>query len=113
MPFNMGGAAMTIVAVDQVPATSAVSDRKSFPDEVEYLTGFVETARLLGLRLAGYEAWAAGICALVAVGCLVGVTWLAITFIAPALVAPALDTHALVPTGCGSSASSSLAARKK
>jgi hypothetical protein len=106
MPFNMGGAAMTIVAVDQVPATSAVSDRKSFPDEVEYLTGFVETARLLGLRLAGYEAWAAGICALVAVGCLVGVTWLAITFIAPALVAPALDTHALhalVPTGCGSS----------
>lgn len=92
---------MTIVAVDQVPAASAEPDRNRFRDEVEYLTGFIETARLLGLRLAGYRAWAAGICALVAVGCLVGVTWLAITFIAPALVAPPFD--AVVPTGCGSS----------
>jgi hypothetical protein len=89
---------MTIVAVDQVPATKAMP-------EVEYLTGFIEAVRLLGLRLAGYEAWAAGVCALVAVGCLVGVTWLAVTFIAPALVTPALDAaaiHTLVPAGCGS-----------
>lgn len=97
---------MTIVAVDQMPATSAELDLKSFPDELEYRTGFIETARLLGQRLAGYEAWAAGISALVAVGCLVGVTWLAVTFIAPALVDPALAApalHGLVPTGCGSS----------
>jgi hypothetical protein len=106
MPFNMGGAAMTIVAINQMPATSVEPDRTSFPDEPGYLTGFIEAVRLLGLRLAGYEAWAAGVCALAAVGCLVGVTWLAVAFIAPALVAPALDAaaiHALVPAGCGSS----------
>jgi hypothetical protein len=95
MMFNMGGAAMTIVPVDRLPATRVEADPKSFPDDLEYLTGFVETARLLGLRLAGYEAWAAGICALVAVGCLVGVTWVVV-----ALMAPAIEV--VVPTGCGS-----------
>jgi hypothetical protein len=45
-------------------------------------------------------------CALVAVGCLVGVTWVAITLVAPALVAPALVAPAVaafVPAGCQSS----------
>jgi hypothetical protein len=68
------------------------ADPKSLPDDWEYLTGFVETAKLLGLRLAGYEAWAAGICALVALG----VTLVAIWPIAPAI-------EVVVPTGCGSS----------
>lgn len=92
---------MTIVAVDRAPATGVEANPKDFPDDWEYLTGFIETARLLGLRLAGYEAWAAGICALVAVGCVIGVTWVAVKLIASVLVAPALE--AIVPTGCGSS----------
>ena len=87
---------MTIVAIDQGPAIGAKADPKSFADEPEYLTGFIETARLLGLRLAGYEAWAAGICALVAVACVAGVTWVVISLIAPTI-------EVVVPTGCGSS----------
>lgn len=74
---------MTIVAIGQVPATGAEADRAGFRDEPRYITGLIETARLVGLRVAGYEAWAAGICALVAAGCLVGMTWLATTLIAP------------------------------
>ena len=86
---------MTMVPVDRMPATGVETDPKSFPDDLEYLVGFIETARHLGLRLAGYRAWAAGICALVAVGCVVGVTRVVV-----ALMAPAIDV--IVPTGCGS-----------
>ena len=90
-------AAMTIFPVDRVPATGleTETDPTRFPDDLEYLIGFIETARLLGLRLPGYGAWAAGICALVAVGCIVGVTRVVV-----ALMAPAIDV--IVPTGCGS-----------
>jgi hypothetical protein len=96
MLFNMGGTAMTITMLDHAPATRVEADPKSIPDEPEYLTGFIETARLLGLRLAGYEAWAAGVCALVAVACVAGVTWAMVALIAPTI-------EVVVPTGCGSS----------
>ena len=86
---------MTIFPVDRVPAAGVEVDPQSFPDDREYLIGFIETARHLGLRLAGYGAWAAGICAFVAVGCIVGVTGVVV-----ALMAPAIDV--MVPTGCGS-----------
>lgn len=88
---------MTIFPVDRVPATGVETetDPKSFPDDLEYLIGFIETARHLGLRLAAYGAWAAGFCALVAVGCVVGVIRVVVV-----LMAPAIDV--IVPTGRGS-----------
>jgi hypothetical protein len=48
---------MTIVAVDRTPATGMGADPKSLRDDAEYLIiGFIEAARLVGLRLASYEA---------------------------------------------------------
>jgi hypothetical protein len=65
-------------------------------EPIEWATGFIETARIVGLRLAGFEAWAAGACALVAIGILVGLGELAFTLINPAM-------QAVMPVDCGSS----------
>ena len=87
---------MTMVVNDRTPATRPDAEANGFPDTPEQMTGFIESIRIAGLRLAGYEAWAAGVCALVAIGCLAGATRLAI-----ALIGPTLDV--VVPMHCGSS----------
>src|SRR5438552_709012 len=86
---------MTMISIDGAPA-SRRDDPSGFADEPEYMTGFIETVRSGALRLAGYEAWAAVICGLVAVACLVGLARLAFALINPAM-------EAVVPMNCGSS----------
>ena len=87
---------MTVIAIENAPATRRDTDASGIPDTPEYLTGFIETIRSGGLRLAGYEAWAAAVCGLVAVACLVGVARLAIALINPVI-------EAVVPMNCTSS----------
>jgi hypothetical protein len=87
---------MTMIAVERVPAVSSHSRMDDFPDAPEYMTGFIETVRSGGLRLAGYEAWAATVCGIIAVACLVGAARLAVALIDPVMAA-------VVPMNCGSS----------
>jgi hypothetical protein len=80
---------MTMVSIEDAPA-SRRDDASGFPDGPEYMTGFIETVRSGVLRLAGYEAWAAVACGLVAVACLVGLGRLAFALINPAMEAVVL-----------------------
>ena len=86
---------MTMIAIEKAPAVRSQSELCGFPDAPEYMTGFIETVRRGGLRLAGYEAWIAVACGLIAVACLVGVARLAV-----ALINPVMD--AVVPMNCAS-----------
>jgi hypothetical protein len=86
---------MTMIAIEDAPASRR--DASAVVDGPEYMTGFIATVRSGAERLAGYEAWAAVVCGLVAVACLIGVARLA-----PVLISPMIS--AVVPTNCGSSA---------
>ena len=86
---------MTMIVAERAPAVHSQSELGGFPGAPEYMTGFIETVRRGGLRLAGYEAWVAVACGLIAVACLVGVARLAV-----ALINPVMD--AVVPMNCGS-----------
>src|SRR5262245_36236816 len=87
---------MTVNAIEHRPAGRSHADTSDLHEAVTFTAGFMETVRIVGLRLAGYEAWAAAACAVVAVACLAGVTELAVALISPALTAA-------VPMNCGSS----------
>jgi hypothetical protein len=87
---------MTMIAIENAPAARTGADVDGFPDTPEYMTGFIETVRSGGLRLAGYEAWAAVVCGLIALACLVGVARLAAALINPVM-------EAVIPMNCASS----------
>jgi hypothetical protein len=87
---------MTMIAIENAPATRREADASGISETPEYMTGFIETIRSGGLRLAGYEAWAAMICGLVSVAGLVGVARLAVVLLNPVI-------EAVVPMNCASS----------
>jgi hypothetical protein len=87
---------MFTIAAERAHVVRSRSGLHDLPDAPEYLTGFIESVRRGGLRLAGYEAWAAVACGLIAVACLVGAARLAVALINPIM-------NAVVPMNCGSS----------
>src|SRR5258708_17596539 len=91
-----GRYAMTIVAIDHAPATRSDAAGTGFSGTTTNFAGVVEGVGTAGLRLAGYDAWTAGLCAAIAAGCLLGLGRIVMT-----LIGPVLD--AVVPMNCGSS----------
>ena len=84
---------MTMIAIEDALATRRDANASGTPDKPEYITDFIETIRSGGLRLAGYEAWAAAVCGLVAVALLTGAARLAVALINPVI-------EAVVPMNC-------------
>lgn len=87
---------MTAVDIARLSVRSRDAGTADSLDAAELTTGLIERVRLAGLRLAGFEAWAAGACALAAVGILFGLGHLAVALINPAM-------EAVVPVHCGTS----------
>ena len=87
---------MAIVAIDHMPATRSDETGTRFSGTAANIAGVIDGVRTAGLRLAGYDAWTAGLCAAVATGCLLGLGRILMT-----LIGPVVD--AVVPMNCGSS----------